>query len=192
MGSRLFAALLPDEAAINDLQRQIESTGTPGTRARPLPRENWHVTLVFLGEVERKRTRVLVDTLGTALASVPDFPLQVHRAGAFLEAGLPGRVWAGIHDATGHLGRLALVCRQAARQADISVSGRDFRPHLTIFRGRPDPAPEWFAAWQDYVGPRFWAGRVHILTSTLTSSGSHYSPMATIGLERQRTSRLRS
>ena len=131
MNIRLFAALpIPDEIAdrLVSLQR-----GLPGAKWRP--RENFHLTLRFFGEMDNAQADDLDGELASIVAA--PFDLVLKGAGAFGGAD-PHAVWIGAQ-ANEALEDLARRCEKAARRAGLKPETRKFTPHVTLayLRGSP-------------------------------------------------------
>ncbi len=127
---RLFFALWPE----NSVRQQIQSASFPHLKPRTTPRENWHMTLVFLGltlpdqqlRLERAAARV----------NAKPFTLCLDTTGQFSSAQV---VWLGC----GHLhkelvslqGKLESLLRDSCPEHPAFVSGvRPYCPHVTLYR----------------------------------------------------------
>jgi len=125
---RLFTALeIPAEIAnrLEDLQ-----SGLPG--ARWIERENFHLTLRFMGDIPEPQA----DDLHAELWEVEAHPfeIQLEGIGQFGKA-KPHAVWAGVR-MTPELKQLQLRHEAAARRAGLDPEPRKFTPHVTIARCR--------------------------------------------------------
>ncbi|VAW01835.1 hypothetical protein MNBD_ALPHA06-274 [hydrothermal vent metagenome] len=126
---RLFTALAISEPAKHQLQ--MLQAGVPGAHWRP--RENFHITLQFYGDIAPQA----VSELEAALAeiTVPVLELKLSGLGAFGKKH-PFALWAGVAGATPmeqeNLLQLAQNCYQAARLAGLSPEKRNYTPHLTL------------------------------------------------------------
>lgn len=121
---RLFAALsAPDDIAdrLTLLQRGVAG-------ARWAPRENFHITLCFFGEVDERQADEIDAALGEVSAA--PFTLSLKGAGFFGKAD-PHALYAGVHESA-PLRDLAKACERAARRAGVKTDGRKFTPHLTL------------------------------------------------------------
>jgi 2'-5' RNA ligase len=176
--TRAFVAVaLPDDV----LDAVSEAAGTlqlPG--ARMMRRDQWHLTLQFLGDDAE------VDTVGSALEgfTIPGGFARLGGAGAFPNARRGRILWIGLADGHDVLARLATGV--AARLAPLGYEpdSRPFQPHLTIVRcPRPTDLRASVAALDAYAFGRAW--RVDALTlfeSILRPEGARYVERATIPL----------
>ena len=99
--------------------------------ARWLPDEQLHLTLRFIGEVDRHLAR----DVDAALSSVhhPGFAIALNGLGAFDRRGEPVTLWAGV---TPHepLRALHKKIDQALVRAGVEPDRRAYMPHVTIAR----------------------------------------------------------
>lgn len=105
-----------------------ERLRTMGVRGRFTPPENYHLTLVFLGETNGTAEAAAA----LAQVSAPPFPLRSALPGAFRRKG--GDIWwLGVDPSPG----LLLAHRQleqALRRAGFCPEERPYRPHITLAR----------------------------------------------------------
>jgi 2'-5' RNA ligase len=154
---RLFVSLRPSRQALAHL-------GTALAGRRTSNPEQWHITVAFLGEVERPE--VLYDGLRAAASRTPEFPLQLAGAGAFSGTRV---VWAGVAGDLDALTALAAQVQQACRDAGVVLERRPFRPHLTIGKsGQIEPA-----LLRDYAGPAWTVHEVELVHSVLGTQATH-------------------
>jgi 2'-5' RNA ligase len=167
---RLFVALsIPNVVAQSLMPLQ---GGVPG--ARWLTREQLHLTLGFIGEVDGN----VADDIDDALAGIaaPDFTLQLHGVGQFGNK-QPHSLWAAArpNPALDHLQRKVA---SAIRQIGQPQEKHKFTPHVTLARlNHPDPEKviEWLQYHALYTSAEFEAGAFQLYSSRLTSDGSIYS-----------------
>jgi 2'-5' RNA ligase len=106
---------------------------------RPVPAENFHLTLKFLGSVGTAqladicRAAASVHTPGERLTVTLDRLDVWRRAGALILAP---------EQAPPALLRLVYALEQALLPFGLEEASREFRPHLTLMRGYRAPVPE--------------------------------------------------
>jgi len=126
---RLFVALpVPEEIA--DALVVLQS-GVPD--ARWLPRENFHVTLCFAGEVQGGVMRDLEDELGDV--GGPRFAVAL-RGVRSLASGKQPRALVATVERSERLDWLQQRVSTVARNCGIDIERRKFRPHVTLGRFR--------------------------------------------------------
>jgi RNA 2',3'-cyclic 3'-phosphodiesterase len=168
---RLFAALaLPD--AVLDSLFALEY-GVPG--ARWATREQLHLTLRFIGEVDGRDAAAIDDAL--AVISAPRFMMELKGVGEFGGKN-PRQLWAGVepNDALVHLQR---KIETAAQRIGLEAETRKFTPHVTLARLRGSPPGRVLDFLTDHALYRSFPFEVDAFTlfsSVLTSDGSHYTP----------------
>ncbi len=166
---RLFAALsLPDDVA-QSLQRL--QTGVPGARWQT--REQLHLTLRFIGEVDGRDAIAIHDALSAI--DVPEFSLALHAVGQF-GGKRPHALWAGVrpNEELMHLQRKIEVALQRVGQP---ADRKRFVPHVTLARLRgtqPGHVMDYLTDHALYSSRPFTPGGFMLYSSLLTSDGSIY------------------
>lgn len=124
---RLFAALRPPPA----IRRQLLAATGEVPRARWQDDDQLHLTLRFVGEVDRPTAEDLVAALGRVTAPVPTIALA--GVGRFDKRGRTDTLWAGVtpHDALAHLHRKV---DQACIRVGLPPDTRAYHPHITLAR----------------------------------------------------------
>jgi 2'-5' RNA ligase len=166
---RLFVALaIPDPVA----QRlMLLQGGVPGARWQS--REQLHLTLRFIGEVEGPDVSAIDDALAGIVA--PDFSLQLHGVGQFGNQQPHSLLaLARPNPALDHLQRKV---DNAIRRVGVAADTHKFTPHVTLARLRhpdPDKVIEWLRYHALHTSAEFEVGAFHLYSSKLTSDGSIY------------------
>ena len=91
--------------------------------------EKLHITLKFLGELERERVEALSDAAAEAAARVEPFELEVCEPGSFPPKGQPRVLWLGIRDDSGRLAFMQSALEDACASAGFEREPRPFKPH---------------------------------------------------------------
>jgi 2'-5' RNA ligase len=186
---RLFVALaLPDRVAQSLMLIQ---GGVPGARWQA--RDQLHLTLRFIGEVDGRDAAMLDDAL--AAIHAPAFGLQLHGVGQFgggkehrpekarggartgrATMKTPHALWAGVrpNPALEHLQRKVDA---AIRRVGQPQDEHKFTPHVTLARLRhPEPGKvlEWLTHNALYTSAEFPIEAFALYSSKLTGDGSIY------------------
>lgn len=163
---RLFFAIWPgatQRSALNQLARNLHG----GCGGRVVRRDNLHLTLVFLGNVEREKIPQL-----KALA----VPWRVLRFD--LEFGVTGYwrhnhiVWAAPVAIPQQLNDLVAALEGVLENAGIGFDRRPYAPHVTLIRNAREPGelPHFASRWEisDFA----------LMQSTRDDRGSRYEVVA--------------
>ena len=145
--------------------------GVPGARWQA--REQLHLTLRFIGEVDGRDARALDDAL--AAIDAPAFDLQLHGVGQFGNK-QPHSLWAASrpNDLLDHLQRKVDT---AIRRVGQPQDAHKFTPHITLGRLRHpdlDKVREWLVTHALATSPEFAVDRFCLYSSKLTSDSSIY------------------
>ena len=166
---RLFVALpIPDPVA---QQLLLLQGGVPGARWQA--REQLHLTLRFIGDVDGRDARALDDAL--AGIDAPAFELQFHGVGQFGNK-QPHTLWAGARK-NELLDHLARKVDTAIRRVGQPQDAHKFTPHVTLARLRHpeiDKVREWLTDHALSTSSEFEVGAFCLYSSKLTSDGSIY------------------
>ena len=167
---RLFVALsIPDNVAHGLMLLQ---GGVPGARWQT--REQLHMTLRFIGEVDGRDAAGLDDAL--AGIEAPGFKLQLHGVGQFGNK-QPHALLASAR-ANEALAYLQRKVDSAIRRVGQPQDAHKFTPHVTVARLRhPEQGKviEWLMHHALYTSPEFQVGAFQLYSSRLTSDGCVYA-----------------
>jgi 2'-5' RNA ligase len=166
---RLFVALsIPDDVAA---ALALLQAGVPGARWQT--REQLHLTLRFIGDVDGHAQAMIDDAL--AGIEAPRFALELHAAGAF-GGKHPHALWAGVraNEALLHLQRKVETAVQRAGQPP---DGQKYTPHVTLARlrnGNAGRVMDWLTDHALYSSAPIAVDGFILYSSVLTSDGSVY------------------
>lgn len=135
---RLFTALEPPPHVVDALRGAVRRGRRHEPGLRWIPPEEWHLTLVFLGEIGPERLTLLGPALQRAAAAHPPLALELNGWGTFPRQSPPASVlWAGVGGDARGLADLVEDLRRAAGEAGVETGERPYVPHITIARSRP-------------------------------------------------------
>jgi 2'-5' RNA ligase len=167
---RLFVAIAPPTAVLDELDALVEPFRARRQELRWTAREAWHVTLAFLGQVDESAVTRLMPRLERATRRHHGIPLAFSGAGAFPAAGRANVLWSGLSGDRRALARLAESVAAGASRAGAPPPDkrRRFQPHLTLARCRvPADVTELVAALDGYHGQPWTADHIHLVRSRL-------------------------
>jgi len=167
---RLFVAIRPPEAV---RARLLAAMGGVGG-ARWQSEDQLHLTLRFIGEVDRHRA----EDVHAALGGVhhPAFEIALAGVGSFDRRGEPTTLWAGVAPQE-PLKTLHNKVDQAIARVGIEPDRRTFAPHITLAR-LPRGARPVGSFLQDsgrLASPPFGVEDFCLYESRLTPEGAVYS-----------------
>ena len=126
--ARVFFALWPNRALRQALHAVAEQYAVPCT-ARVISAEKLHLTLLYIGEIERTRLAVLRQAAGTVTAST--FWLVI----AWLKFWQHNKIgYATVENPALPLARLVAALEHAVQVAGFALAVTEFHAHITLLR----------------------------------------------------------
>ena len=197
---RAFIAieLSPDVLAqIGRLLDRVRQDLPPGL-VRWVRPEGIHLTLKFLGDVDRGALPEIEQALRAACAPHAPFHLRIAGMGCFPTPRRPRVVWIGVEDESHTLAALQRDVERAISPLGFPADRRGFHPHLTLgrvkdTRSRGGPTARQQAelaalgAYADRAKVRVGemsVESVHMMRSELLPGGAVYSALASVPLSR--------
>jgi RNA 2',3'-cyclic 3'-phosphodiesterase len=132
---RAFFGLPVPEPQRLELGQYLESCAAMAPNFRWSAADNLHVTVRFIGSIERELVEGLADRLEGGLGA--PFELALGSVDQFRRSRLARVVWLSVTDGAGELRELASKVEAACRAAGLEAEERAFKPHLTLARARP-------------------------------------------------------
>src|SRR5664279_3299745 len=141
---RLFIAVAIPEAvkakiaeAQAELRRALSEHGVRWTR-----REQFHLTLKFLGDVDTARVEALGEAIRAACRGFGVLHLRAERVGFFPDLRYPRVVWTGVNEEAERLTRLRQALDAATRVFTSEQKEERFTGHVTLARIKSIRRPE--------------------------------------------------
>jgi 2'-5' RNA ligase len=170
---RLFLALYPTSAERRCLLDSVAKLSPEllADRVRPVPVENLHMTLVFLGGVDQQ-VQDCVERVASAIDR-PAVTVALDRLGYWPRKRM---LWAIPDPAAvpGELPGLVAALRDGLAGCDVTLEQRDYRPHVTLAR-QFGHAPR-----VGHFAPVEWRfGQFALMQSVSTPAGVRYPVLRT-------------
>lgn len=186
---RAFVALNLPVAVVKDLaavQRDLRAAAERGgARVSWVPAPNMHVTLKFLGNIDREAVYALRDRLGRELEGRASFPVSVRGVGVFPDVERPRVLWAGVEDlaaagtsTAAPLARLAADVDGWLDDLGYEPERRPFHGHVTLGRIKEPPARGPFWTETALREQRCAPIEVVLYSSVLQRQGAEYEALA--------------
>ena len=188
---RCFIAVKLPEAATESLrepQERLRAAEPDWKWANP---DTFHITLKFLGQVERERLDATLHDVKAALEDAAPFRIALRGLGVFPNARAPRVAWAGVSEGAAELTSLASRAEEACSKHGFELEKRPFAAHLTLGRARePRPNAGLATAIERFAETEFGGGeidRVLLMQSTLHRSGAVYTAIGEQSLQKPAT-----
>lgn len=157
---RYFFALWPDKAVRKKIVN-YRSTAAPG--GKPIPEENLHITLLFMGKLNRAQLQKVISA--TMKLKLPGFCIQLNQTGHFSKSKVS---WLGLKSVPDALVRLHNAAFTSVHNSQVFLQQRQYIPHLTLARKSPLINTHTFR-------PIDWSiNHFVLIESTDTPHGVHY------------------
>jgi len=178
---RAFFGLPVPDAQRAALGAFIAASAEAAPRFRWTPATNLHLTVRFVGSVDRGLVEGIAERLdGLELSS---FDLELGDLGMFKRGRLVRVVWQGLRSGAEAVEALAAQVDAECEAAGLAGEKRPFQAHLTLARARARdgaelpslPAPPVLMAWR--------ATELVLYASRLSKTGAVYEPLVTMKLD---------
>jgi 2'-5' RNA ligase len=185
-----LAAELPEQVK-RALIPPLEDLEQMGSLVRRNPVELVHLTLHFLGDVERSTVDVLAEELAATAAREAPLAVEAAGVGAFPSAGRPMILWAGIvGEQLSLLSRLHAVLGEVLAAHGFAVEARPYRPHLTLARLRRPPTASqrrslgaWLSRWAQTGFGGVQVKSLVLFRSQLSAAAPHHTRVRILPLQ---------
>jgi 2'-5' RNA ligase len=177
---RAFFGLPVPEAHRTALAQYLFACAAAAPEFRWTPAGNLHLTVRFIGSVERSIVERIAGRLDELLPA--RFELELGDVATFKRGRLVRVVWLQVRPRGEAAAKLAAQVEAECVRAGLEPEARPFQPHLTLARARPRegaalpplPAPPDL--------PRWTAEELVLYRSHLGRTGSVYEPLRNIKL----------
>jgi 2'-5' RNA ligase len=170
---RLFVAIRPPE----DIRDLLIDAMDDSADFRWQDEQQLHLTLRFIGEVERPIADDLADALGRVHAGL--FQARICGVGRF-EQRSAGALWAGVEPKE-PLAALAAKIERVCQQVGLEPERRAFHPHITLARWkgrRVREVADFLERRRDLKSEPFDVTEFILFESRLSRHGAHYEEVA--------------
>ena len=186
---RAFIAVEPSDAARAEVARASAAVRGVGVRGVRAVRDGGlHITLRFLGDVERGDVPKIAAAIRAAARQVAPFELALGDVGGFPSLGRARTLFVGVGGEIERLVALRDGIESELSKVGFRRDGRRFSPHITVARirdrvSRSDRRAVVRAAQSvGYARAAFRVGAVRLFQSTLTPEGAVYRVLGEFSL----------
>ena len=181
--ARGFVAVVPPDALLDALDARLRALHDERPPLRWLPRQQWHLTLKFLGRVDD--ADALTGAVHAATRGRSPFTLQLGGAGAFPTSRRASVLWIGVAAGAAELAALAAAVDDASAGLVANTEHRPYHPHLTVARAaaaRPVHGPV-DALGATPIGPAWTVTELALVESDTRRDGAVHTVRARLPLE---------
>lgn len=183
MKRRLFIAILLEE----EIKRKIEKIKKekmkkfPSSSLRWVEKENFHITLNFLGNVEEEKIEEIKKAILKAVKEVSSFPIILNEVLTFPEK-KPRMIWV-----SGEVSPFLLSLKKKIDDnlREINISFKDnhpFRLHITLARAKGRVLFK--REFKEKIQISFLAKEIGLMESKLSPKGPTYIPLSIFSLKK--------
>ena len=187
---RLFIAItVPEEirTKLEEAQAELQPV-LPESAVRWARRDQFHLTLRFLGDVDSRLVEPLAQAVRDACLGFAPFRLRAEGIGFFGSARAPRVIWVAVTDRQNVLSQLQHAVEAGVRGFTTEAAEGEFTGHVTLGRIESLNRAETEVVGRLVSGmaQRLFGGwttaNVEIVRSVLSPEGARYTPLATVAL----------
>ena len=187
---RLFIAIELPEMIRKPLSDSLkDSVIIKKKKARLTSKENLHITLKFLGDVQQDKRGDLQAAIANSVGGIGPFELKIHSGGVFPAIKKPRILWAGF-DLSKELSVLVNNLENEFEKIGFSKDLKPFQPHITLAR-IPDYVSTMIPVEKDEIIqnlekidlPPFTVDKISLMKSILLPGKPEYQVISTQNLK---------
>lgn len=179
---RTFIAVrIPESPELRRLHARLSQFGES---FRPVPVNNLHVTLKFLGDTDERQVNEIAAVMQQVASEHPAEVVRLIGLGAFPHERRPSVIWVGMQNAVS-VTAIAAALDERLAQLGFARERGPIQPHLTMLRVKTRPPEELFSLLAESAAADFGTARigaVELFQSELQKGGSKYTVLATAPL----------
>ena len=151
-------------------------------------RENLHITLKFLGDVDKKEVPAINREAEKVAAQISPFELTIDKLSGFPNPGFPKVIWLGSNSPPDEIFQLQENLESRLENLGFEKENRDYVPHITLGRTKDENEAKIEQLGSELKSHRLdtnWTvsiDQVTLMKSTLKSSGPVYDPLVQLNL----------
>lgn len=186
---RIFLSCEIPGVVKEDIRKICQELKNLGFQLRFTPKENLHITLVFLPQVNSEQLKQISEIIKKVCSNFSQFHLFIKDLDAFPNLKLPKVVFVSLTGETGTLSNLATKIQHQLEKLNFGFSNSRFTPHITIARiksyvGKVERKRlgETIQRWGKLEAFKIPGDAISIFESTPTSAGHIHTLLEKINL----------
>ena len=161
--------------ALGQIEDELRKTISGVKWVKP---DNIHLTLKFLGHIEKETVEQIKEILNQVAAQIKPFKMKLSSPGVFPSPTRPRVIWIGIDEENKESSHLANLIEERLATLGIEKESRAFHAHLTLARVKflkdKSSVKNAFASLK-VPQTEMTASKIALFQSTLTREGSIYT-----------------
>ncbi len=184
---RTFFCLELPEQVKKEIRSTADSIQGPAY-VKWVSRENLHITLKFLGDVEQRQITEIKTQAKKSASQVNPFEMTIDKLSGFPNPGFPKVIWLGSSSPPPEIHRLNEDLETRMEEIGFEKERRDYVPHVTLGRTKDEDETKIEELGTDLQNLKLdsnWRVPIDHLTlmeSELRSSGPEYTPVFELDL----------
>lgn len=156
-------------------------------------KDNLHITMKFLGDVEKGRQPAISETIREVAARFRPFNLSIGSPGVFPTDANPSVFWMGVQGDVEALKKTAVEIENKLETLGYPREKREYSPHVTLARAGQGQSKipgralseQFCKLFSDMKSPMFNVHHIQLIQSQLSPEGSRYSVLDSFPLTAQ-------
>jgi 2'-5' RNA ligase len=190
---RTFIAIELDTTVkdkLSAIQKELNNTGAD---IRLVEKNNIHITLRFLGEINENKLSIIKEILDNTAAEETAFEISINSVGAFANLASIRVVWVGIEKCKERLIAIADKLNALLERNNFGKPDKEFLPHITIARTRSSLNKfrlQECIARNTVLDLKQTIRGIVLFKSTLTGKGSIYEKLYEVNFKNNETNTI--
>lgn len=172
---RVFIAVELPEEIKEELNKLVGSLKRSISDVKWVEKENFHITIRFIGEVEEDKVLKLEKILDDIGSKFSPFKVEIRDIGNF-----PHVLWVGIEEGSDILRNIAYAIEGSLMREGFQPADKLFSPHITL--GRVKRSIKKFSVNKEFGPYSFVVDSITLMESRLFSTGPVYTPIRVVRL----------
>ena len=183
---RLFTAINLSERSKNLINNKIEIVQKNiEEKVKWVKKENWHITIKFLGEVEETNLAKIKNKI-KEIKKFEKFYFQINKIGAFPNLNYPKVIYLGIDSGKEKLIEINKEMEKKLAELNFEKEKRAYTPHITVGRSKDytdnsnlASSLKEFHKKNHFINIYSYVDKISLMKSELTPKGPKYEEIFT-------------
>jgi len=182
---RAFIAVDIEGEMSEKLARLAESLKATGADVKTVEKENFHITIRFLGNISAEAIEVIERIMRDAVVDVKPHKIRLKGVGTFPQGRRPRVVWVGVENDE-ELRKIFERIERELKKLGFKPETKGFTAHVTLARVRSGRGSEalikWIEDMKDVDLGEIEVRSIRLKKSTLTPKGPIYETLREVEL----------